>query len=84
MVYVEIVNRISSKKGTKRKASLKTSYLPPLVTAQLAISSFQRGLLIGFHKDGSFSQATIRLLEQELDYEELRLDRLTKSKGAAK
>jgi CPA1 family monovalent cation:H+ antiporter len=51
-----------------------------LIDAKKEIHQFQRQLLINFHKGGTFNQSTIRRLEQELDYEELQLNRSTKKK----
>jgi CPA1 family monovalent cation:H+ antiporter len=51
-----------------------------LITAKKEIQQFQRQLLINFHKSGTFHQSTIRRLEQELDYEELQLNRTAKKK----
>jgi CPA1 family monovalent cation:H+ antiporter len=50
-----------------------------LIDAKKEIQQFQRQLLINFHKSGTFNQSTIRLLERELDIEELQLDK-TKNK----
>jgi CPA1 family monovalent cation:H+ antiporter len=49
--------------------------------AQLEIHRFERNLLIQYHKDGSFNQATIRRLEQELDHEEVRFNRRRRRKS---
>ncbi|MGC1242872.1 MAG: Na+/H+ antiporter [Chryseosolibacter sp.] len=51
---------------------------PSLLGAKKEIHQFQRQLLIDFHKSGTFHQSTIRRLEQELDYEELQLNRTVK------
>lgn len=50
----------------------------PALSAKKEIHKFQRKLLIGFHKDGFFSQSAIRRLEQELDHEEQQLARYKK------
>lgn len=50
----------------------------PILTAQVEISKFQRELLIRIHKEGFFSNQTIRKIEQELDYEDQRLNALLK------
>jgi CPA1 family monovalent cation:H+ antiporter len=42
---------------------------------QLQINRFQREILIQFHKEGSYQQSVIRLLEEELDLEELKIGR---------
>jgi monovalent cation/hydrogen antiporter len=51
-----------------------------LIDAKKEIQQFQRQLLINFHKSGTFDQSTIRLLERELDIEELQLDKTVKKK----
>lgn len=51
----------------------------PLVSAKKEVFKFQRKLLIQIHKEGLFSQAVIRRVEQELDHDELRLGRQKKS-----
>lgn len=53
---------------------------PSLVEAKQEVHQFQRQLLINFHKSGTFNQSTIRLLEKELDYEELQLSRTIRKK----
>jgi monovalent cation/hydrogen antiporter len=45
--------------------------------AHLTITDFQRKLLIDCHKTSAYSQSAIRRVEQELDHEELHLNRLT-------
>ena len=52
----------------------------PFFSAQAEINNFQRRLLITYHKEGKYDQATIRRLEQELDLEELQLSKLTGKK----
>lgn len=52
--------------------------LAPILAAQVEISKFRRELLIRLHKEGSFNNQTIRKLEQELDQDDLRLNRLLK------
>lgn len=51
-----------------------------LIEAKQEVQQFQRQLLINFHKSGTFTQSTIRLLEKELDYEELQLSRMIKKR----
>jgi monovalent cation/hydrogen antiporter len=51
--------------------------LPPpndLVNAQLEISKFKRELLVKIHKEGEFSDAAIKKVEQEMDIDELKLE----------
>jgi len=49
---------------------------PPdeLYIAQLAISKFQRELLLKVHKEGDFSDTVIRQVEREMDIDELKLN----------
>lgn len=56
----------------------KQTTLEPGTIAQRAIYTFQRELLLGFHKEGTFSQSAIRRLEQELDHAELLIHRAAK------
>ena len=53
-----------------------------IAIARQEIHQFQRQLLINFHKTGTFNQSTIRRLEQELDYEELQLNRRGKKNAS--
>lgn len=53
-------------------------HLPPILVAQIEISKFQRELLFRLHREGTFGNQTIRKLEQELDQEDVRLNRLLK------
>jgi CPA1 family monovalent cation:H+ antiporter len=62
---------------SQEKRQLPTP-LPPVLAAQIEISRFQRELLIRLHKEGGFSNQTIRKLEQELDQDDVRLNRLLK------
>ncbi|QHS63491.1 Na+/H+ antiporter [Chitinophaga agri] len=52
--------------------------LAPIMAAEIEISKFRRELLIRLHEDGSFDHQTIKQLEQELDVDDLRLNRLLK------
>lgn len=73
--YLEIEVLHSKKmklKSNEQSDGSKTGSVP-LVLAQTEINKFQRHMLLGFHKDGTFNQSTIRQLEQELDIEELQL-----------
>lgn len=51
--------------------------IPPngLFESQLAISRYQRSLLLKLHKDGNFSDAVIRNAERNLDIDDLKLNR---------
>ena len=46
----------------------------PLLNAKLEISKFQRDLLIKLHKEGDFSDAVLKKVEQEMDVDELKLN----------
>lgn len=59
-------------KNNDDSASLKIP-LSDLLSAQLEIAKFQRGLLLTYHKEGSFSDEIIRKMEQQLDIEDIRL-----------
>lgn len=62
----------------KSKTAQPERTVAPILTAQMEISKFQRELLIRIHKEGLFSNQTIRKIEQELDYEDQRLNALLK------
>lgn len=73
--YIELIEALSSK-GKAANADIKDtpvelSPVHELLKAQSEINKFERKLLIGYHKAGTFNQATIRRLEQKLDLEEL-------------
>ena len=81
--YTEIARALS--KELKNERSGTRIIYPPqdkekLLNAKMEIHEFQRQLLINFHKTGTFNQSIIRRLEQELDYEELQLNRTAKKK----
>lgn len=52
--------------------------LAPVLAAQIEISKFSRELLIRLYKEGTFNHQTIRYLEQELDQNDMILNRLLK------
>lgn len=81
--YSEVARTLS--KELKNENSGTRVVYPPqdktlLVNAKKEVHEFQRQLLINFHKTGTFNQSTIRRLEQELDYEELQLNRTARKK----
>jgi CPA1 family monovalent cation:H+ antiporter len=53
-----------------------------LLAAQLLISDFQQELLIKLHKEGKFSDASVRAAEQELDLSKAQLDSLLLRSGS--
>ena len=76
--FTEIA-RTLSKELKNENAGTRIIYPVPngssLINAKKEIHQFQRQLLINFHKTGTFNQSTIRRLEQELDYDELQMNR---------
>src|SRR5687767_4472033 len=62
------------KKAISNDEELQATPPDPLVNAKLEISKFQRGLLLKLHKEGEFSDAAIKQVEQELDIDELKLN----------
>jgi len=84
--YIEIANILSreSEPGLQPlKEERDISSTTQFITTQNAINKFQRTLLISFHKEGLYNQAIIRLLEQELDHEELLLNKMSKKNKAS-
>ncbi len=57
----------------KRQTNKQINYITQLINAQIEIVNYQRDLLNGYHKDGSFGDETLRKAEEELDIEEMRL-----------
>jgi Na+/H+ antiporter len=51
------------------------------LAAQQEILGFQRKILIDFHKEGTYDQATLRRIEQELDHAELLTGKLIKKRN---
>jgi CPA1 family monovalent cation:H+ antiporter len=51
------------------------------LAAQQEILSFQRKILIDFHKEGTYDQSTLRRIEQELDHAELLTGKLIKKRN---
>jgi Na+/H+ antiporter len=81
--YTEMTRRLS-KELKEDNGGSRVVYPAPdglsLLEAKQEVHQFQRQLLINFHKSGTFNQSTIRLLEKELDYEEMQLNRMMKKK----
>lgn len=76
--YSVIINKLNKEIGQIERSGkpvVKATATPVMqfLLAQLEIAKFQRGLLIKFHKEGSFSDEAIRHAERELDVEEMRL-----------
>jgi NhaP-type Na+/H+ or K+/H+ antiporter len=77
--YEKMIRELT--KDIRRQEIAKAKDLPlpagppdALLGAQLAINTFQRSLLLRLHKEGEFSDATIRLVEREMDINELKLN----------
>jgi CPA1 family monovalent cation:H+ antiporter len=49
------------------------------LAAQQEVLSFQRRILIDFHKEGTYDQSTLRRIEQELDHADLLTSKLIKN-----
>ena len=74
--YAEVVGYLTNASEIRTKSEMKANknaISSQLYEAQSKINTMQRDILIGFHKDGSFDQTTIRQLERELDHEEQEL-----------
>ncbi len=72
-----IINMLSANDKDRyrfARDSGQLDYISQVLSAQVEILKFQRELLIGFHKDGTFNDETITKAERELDIEELRLE----------
>ena len=79
--YSEITRQLSKElKNDTRRVVYPVTDGSSMVDAKQEVHQFQRQLLINFHKNGAFNQSTIRLLEKELDYEELQLSRMVRKK----
>jgi Na+/H+ antiporter len=50
------------------------------LAAQQEILSFQRKILVDFHKEGTYDQSTLRRIEQELDHADLLAGKLIKKR----
>jgi CPA1 family monovalent cation:H+ antiporter len=81
--YTELTRSLAKeikKSSASNRVVYPASESSSLISAKREIHQFQRQLLINFHKTGSFDQSAIRRLEQELDYEELQLNRMVTKK----
>ena len=79
MKYEVLINELTKEINRHKKAKRNDSEVMAkqqgvLLSAQLEISKFQRALLIKLHKEGEFSDAVIRQVEQEMDINELKLN----------
>lgn len=62
------------KKAIRINKTIEDTPPDELYIAQVAISKFQRELLIKAHKEGEFSDAVIRQVEREMDLDDLKLN----------
>jgi CPA1 family monovalent cation:H+ antiporter len=76
--YTDIIHLLSTelKEHSSSRSEAIGSAVLTRTSAQNDINQFQRQMLINFHKSGTFNQAIIRRLEQELDHEDVQLSRL--------
>lgn len=77
--YELLINNLTKEIVRQKKAKQKQIEIPvlqpdPLLNAKLEISKFQRDLLIKLHKEGDFSDAVLKKVEQEMDVDELKLN----------
>jgi len=77
--YELLINDLTKEIVLHKKAEQKEIGIPaaqpdPLLNAKLEISKFQRDLLIKLHKEGEFSDAVLKKIEQEMDVDELKLN----------
>ncbi|WPQ61871.1 Na+/H+ antiporter [Chitinophaga sancti] len=75
---LQLQNKIENDSRRQHRNIAKQSWLSipmaPILTAQIEISRFRRELLIRLYKEGSYSNLSIRKLEQELDRDDLSLN----------
>ena len=62
------------KKANRINEAIEEAPPDELYLAQVAISKFQRELLLKVHKEGEFSDTVIRQVEREMDIDELKLN----------
>ena len=62
------------KKAKRNEEAVEEAPPDALLTAQLAISKFQRELLLKLHKEEEYSDEAIKLVEREMDIDELKLN----------
>ena len=62
------------KKANRINEAVEEAPPDELYLAQVAISKFQRELLLKVHKEGEFSDTVIRQVEREMDIDELKLN----------
>jgi CPA1 family monovalent cation:H+ antiporter len=78
--HLQLIETFSSEKNRHSLAQHRPTGISEFLKAQPEVQHFERKLLIQWHKEGSFNQATIRRIEQELDLAELQLKRINNAK----
>lgn len=73
--YTELVRILSLPTTVEAPAGWRSPSVPYLLQAQLEIQRFERKLLNRFHRKGTFNQAAIRQVEEELDLLDFQLKR---------
>jgi len=76
--YEDIINDLTAeiehqKKLKKRPKKIKSAAPDPILNAKLEITKFQRELLVMLHKEGEFSDDSLKKVEREMDLNELKL-----------
>ncbi len=77
--YELLINDLTKEIVRHKKAKHKEGKLPvakpdEMLNAKLEITKFQRDLLIKLHKEGEYSDAALKKVEQEMDVDELKLN----------
>jgi len=77
--YELLINDLTKEIVRHKKARQEDNEIPqvkpdPLLQAKLEISKFQRDLLVKLHKEGDFSDAVLKKVEEEMDVDELKLN----------
>jgi CPA1 family monovalent cation:H+ antiporter len=77
---IAFLNKHLSNHEQERVRHITGVVVDPRLAAQQEIQQFQRKILIGFYKEGTFSQSVLRRIEQELDHAELLTGKLVKKR----
>jgi len=77
--YEDTINDLTveiehQKKLKKRSKQIKSTLPDPMLNAKLEITRFQRELLVMLHKEGQFSDDSLKKVEREMDLNELKLN----------
>jgi CPA1 family monovalent cation:H+ antiporter len=79
MQYEQKIRKLTKEINLHKKAKYTNEAVQPsepdnLLRAQIEINKFQRSLLLKLHRDGEFSDETIRHIEREMDIDALKMD----------